>query len=410
MDILVQALFDNSSQNPKIMRVLSEEWRNMGHRVIVFYPCSSRKRVSELNLNDDVYSFYFPDKKKYKLFLNQLDECHTSFIRKLKCSFIHPLSAIEFLLRRTPFFKIYFDESHIIKRETEKAVRKYKVDIVFSGSNPFFFPLGLARAKVNCKRIWFQMDPHASNGMMSAKSAKREFAKERIVYECMDRIFVQPNSYKDIIDNLNTETRLKVFASKFPLIIPDSDVIPDKSYFSSNTVNCVYAGALMLPIRRPDYLFKIFSLFNNTSIRLYIWSGNLSKTMEEEIKSMLPSNVLYCGSLPQREMQAVLAGADILVNIGNTITNQLPSKLLDYMSLKKPILNIYKIDECPTLEILKDYPLSISVSENENVEMASRKIENFILSNIGESVDVETVKKYYRDYFPSSVAEYMLET
>ena len=98
-----------------------------------------------------------------------------------------------------------------------------------------------------------------------------------------------------------------------------------------------------------------------------------------------------------------------MVNIGNTITNQLPSKLLDYISLRKPILNIYKIDECPTLEILKDYPLSLSVSENENVETASCKIEEFILSNIGKTVDVETVKKYYRDYFPSSVAEYILE-
>lgn len=157
-------------------------------------------------------------------------------------------------------------------------------------------------------------------------------------------------------------------------------------------------------------MFKLFSLFKNKSIRLYIWSGNLTESMEAEMKAMMPRNVTYCGSLPQREMQSVLSGADFLVSLGNTITNQLPSKLLDYISLRKPILNIYKVEGCPTLEILKDYPLSISISEDENAESASERMESFILGNIGKTADIQTVKYDYREYLPGTVAKFVLET
>ena len=403
-------MFDNESQNPKIMSVLADEWKKMGHRVIKFYPCYSRDRVRELNKLDDVFAFYFPKKTKYKEFLTQLGSCGKTFIKLFLCCICHPFSATEFVFRRIPCFSNLFDESILVRNKTKQAINMFKADVVVAGSNPFFFPHGLALSKGQFIKIWYQMDPHALNGMMSTKQKKREFYKEKLIYDRMDKILVQPNSYSSITSTFNNEIASKIFATKFPLVNPEIVVKPDISYFDNSTINCVYAGALMLPIRRPEYMLKIFSLFKNKSIHLYIWCGNLTKNMEDELKSLLPSNVSYLGSLPQSKMQAVLAGADILINLGNTISNQLPSKILDYISLRKPILNIYKVNDCPTIDILKDYPLSLSVSEDDDVEIVSEKIESFILENIGNTVSSELIKKAYQEYLPNSVAKYVLES
>ena len=410
MVILVQALFDNCSQNPKIMNTLTEEWKKSGHKVIRFYPCYSRKRVRELNRQGDIFSFYFPQRKKYKKYLNLLDSCNNSLTNICICCFRHPFSTIEFIVRRIPYASNLFDESYLIKRKTEKAIKLYNANIVVAGSNPFYFPLGLVRANIKCKRIWYQMDPHALNGMMTIRCANREIIKERLVYERMDKIFVQPNSYESIVSNFSAEIVAKIFETKFPLVTPDKVVNPDISYFNKNTINCVYAGALMLPIRRPEYMLKLFSYLANKSVHLYIWCGNLTKSMQDELEALLPGNVSYCGSLPQFEMQSVLAGADFLVSLGNSITNQLPSKVLDYISLRKPIINITKVDGCPTLELLKDYPIAINVSEDENVELASVKLEKFINDNIGKTATIEDLKKYYREYLPSTVASKLLDS
>ena len=410
MVILVQAMFEGNTQNPKIMRILAEEWRKKGHRVIMFFPCASSKKNKMMRQNENVYAFNFPAKEAYKAFLNELDASKKLLYSLILCFFKHPLCTFEFVLRRMPLFSNLLDESRIIQRKTERAVRKYNVDVVVAGSNPFYLPLGLARSDVRCKKIWYQMDPHTANGMMNKKAEKREKEKEIFVYEQMDRIFVQPNSYESIVGSLNKEIASKVFPTKFPLVNPEILVTPNRSYFEADTINCVYAGALMLPIRRPEYMFELFSLFKNKSIRLYIWSGNLTESMEAEMKAIMPSNVTYCGSLPQVEMQSVLVGADCLVSLGNTITNQLPSKLLDYISIRKPILNIYKVDECPTLDILSGYPLSISVCEKEDARSAAEKTERFILANVGKTADVETVKKEFHEYLPNTVAEYVLQS
>ena len=403
-------MFEGNTQNPKIMRSLSSEWSRTGNTVIKFYPCSSRKEVKLLNQDRSIYAFYFAERETYKRFLNALDACHYSLKSMGLCAIKHPICALEFVLRRIPFISSIFDEACIIKRKTERAIKKYKVDVVVAGSNPFFLPMGLARAKGECKRIWYQMDPHSTNGMMDATKVNREKAKERLVYERMDRIFVQPNSYRNIIDSLDRETASKVFSTKFPLVNPGILITPDITYFQKDTINCVYAGALMLPIRRPEYMFKMFSLFKNKSIRLYIWSGNLSESTEAEMRAMMPSNVSYCGSLSQSEMQSVLAGADFLVSLGNTVTNQLPSKLLDYISLKKPIINIYKSDDCPTKQILSEYPLSISINEKENEADAALRVEQFIQNTLGQQADSEIIERNYHEYLPNIVAEYILNT
>ena len=408
MRILVVAMFEGVTQNPKIMRILCAEFERMGHQVIRFFPCSNREVFSDhLKCKND-YAVYMPLLSKYDSILRQLVLNRRSFSALLKILIKHPFFIFEYLIRRFAPIDDLIGKPGIVKREIQKCCKHNDFDIVLVGSNPFFLVHGVAKAKCNPLKVWFQMDPHSNNGMIRKSMLNRESKSELYVYKHVDRVFVQPNSYEEIIDKYELSIAKKVFPTNFPLVIPDTQVSGNESFFCSNTINCVYSGALMMSIRRPEYMLNLFSHFSNRSIHLYIWCNNLSDESRAELLSLLPSNVTFCGALPQNDMQCVLAGADFLVNLGNSITNQLPSKLLDYISLRKPIINIYKNDKCPTRDIISNYPLAISISENEDINMAASKVECFINENIGNRVDSQIVSNNYHDYLPEVVADYLL--
>lgn len=408
MKILVMALFERNSQNPKIMQKLCDEWQKMGNTVVRFHPCTSNDSFLKATQMDNTHAFIFPSSDDYNLFLTKLNASRTSIKQLLLLFLKYPKFFGRFVAKRLPVVSAFVDESNIIKREIERICRKTDFDVIVAGSNPLFLPLGLAKARCQCTKIWYQMDPHSTNGIMN-KNLIKERKKEEYTYSAMDKIFVQPNAMKEIAETDFSRFFEKVQPAFFPLIAFNDRLEPDCKFFLEGKINCVFAGALMLPIRRPEYMLRLFSKLKNANIQLYIWCGNLTRDMERELTDLLPANVMYCGSLPQRDMERVMCGADILVNLGNSVSNQFPSKILDYISLRKPIINIYKISNCPTLEVLKNYPYVINVDESIDSNEEARRVENFIQMYAGKLVDKEFISKEYAQYFPENSARAVIE-
>ena len=89
----------------------------------------------------------------------------------------------------------------------------------------------------------------------------------------------------------------------------------------------------------------------------------------------------------------------MLVNIGNSVDNFMPSKIFEYISTGKPIINVYKIPECPTLKYLAEYPLALCVSEEEirqDLPGCAAKVRTFCLENRGKRVSAEEIGRLYR--------------
>ncbi|MEG1896227.1 MAG: hypothetical protein RR162_08295, partial [Oscillospiraceae bacterium] len=79
--------------------------------------------------------------------------------------------------------------------------------------------------------------------------------------------------------------------------------------------------------------------------------------------------------------------------------NQVPSKIFDYFSMGKPILNVQKIPDCPSREYFDRYPLSFTFDENHpDIE----GMGEFIIKAKGESMDFTEVEKL----FPTATAGY----
>ena len=65
------------------------------------------------------------------------------------------------------------------------------------------------------------------------------------------------------------------------------------------------------------------------------------------------------GLLPPDEAAALENRADVLVSLGNTYDNQMPSKLFGYFATGKPVLHLAVSENDPTLPYLARYPLAL---------------------------------------------------
>ena len=88
----------------------------------------------------------------------------------------------------------------------------------------------------------------------------------------------------------------------------------------------------------------------------------------------------------------------MLVNIGNAVDNQMPSKIFEYISTGKPVVNIYKSPECPTLKYLERYPLALNLYEKDAEERPAEnaeKVRAFCLAHRGERVPADKILQLY---------------
>jgi hypothetical protein len=67
------------------------------------------------------------------------------------------------------------------------------------------------------------------------------------------------------------------------------------------------------------------------------------------------------GLVSRQKVALAMIGADVLVNIGNDSEAQLASKVIEYMAVGKPILNMVSIPRDASISALADYPSTLTV-------------------------------------------------
>lgn len=175
--------------------------------------------------------------------------------------------------------------------------------------------------------------------------------------------------------------------------------------FDSDCINCVFVGYLYSKIRDPRFFLDILSS-SCKNIKFYIVGGFGGKKDEFNLNTdNLKDRVEIIPPVSLNEAFNIMNDADILINIGNSVSNQLPSKIFDYVSTGKPIVNIYKTPNCPTLEYMEKYPLALNIYEGDGIsgEMVS-KFESFCQDNKGKSLAFDTVKELYKTSTPECIA------
>lgn len=241
------------------------------------------------------------------------------------------------------------------KKQLQKMIKNNQYDCIISSSVPFTSHLLGFYAKKQLKIKWIAEygDPFSFNSQ-PAKSVFRFLNKyiEKKVIKKMDYIVVPFEGAKKgflIHFPFLKENKIKIINQ----IIPSINSNPDKikwEQFNKDKVNIVYAGTFYIPIRSPKILLEALvklkkeDIFAYYKIRIHVFGPigrNLKKNIFNKYRQLMSEKIVILYGETQREVCAfAYQKSDYLLSIANDSEYQLPSKLIEYLSFKKPIISL----------------------------------------------------------------------
>ncbi len=307
-----------------------------------------------------------------------------------------------------------YRESHA--KAFAKAMKKFGLnnyDMILCVCAYYGAVEGVLRYKKNSgiksKIALLQVDPLTDNEVYPKKHYDKRKAYEKMLYETCDRVFTTPIIYKKCAENGFSTERASV--AEFPLICkPEAVSVSGIPPRKNGEIRCVFAGYLYPTIRDAKYTLELFLRFSDKRIVLYILGSGQEALIDEYEQGPLKGKIVRMGPVSSEISQAFMNDADVLVNIGNSVTNQVPSKIFDYISRGKCILNTCKSEACPSLNYLSSYPLSVNVMENKQLtDEYAAFIEGEILKKHKVRIPFETVSKTFLKCTPEYVAKQLLD-
>ena len=252
------------------------------------------------------------------------------------------------------------------------------------------------------KIILYQVDPLAENAIYASLGAEHNIRYEKNLYKVFDHVFTTPIVMKQ---KGETDWDLSnVTALEFPIVFQDYATKQDED--KNGEIKCVFAGLLYGKLRDATYTLKLFSELNDPNIHLYMIGKGQNELLESYANGALKGRLHLLGEKSVTECDELLSHADVLVNIGNTVNNQVPSKLLHYIGFGKPILNIVCSQSCPTIPYMARYPLALNV---EDVGSVSESLADSVKKWLYNIKSATLSAEYLKELFRSCTNEYISE-
>ena len=290
-----------------------------------------------------------------------------------------------------------------LKKHILEYQDRMKVDLCIATLMPIEASAALMEA---CKKdvivSIYQLDTYWNNDWLPAKYQNQRKQYEKHLIECADYIVTTP-LIKQVDDVMFSESSAKIISAEFPLVISDDQQYEE--YYSDHKIHCVYLGRLYKGVRPPELVVKTISKIDKIGAQFDFYGTG------QHLISMMPENerndeiIQLHGAVSSAEAKRIQNTADFLVNIDNTTIMQVPSKIFDYVSTGKPIINFYFNDDSPTLQYLKRYPNCISINVYGDLDSEAKKLEVFIQSSRKVQIPFSEVKRLYEANTPEYVAD-----
>ncbi len=145
-------------------------------------------------------------------------------------------------------------------------------------------------------------------------------------------------------------------------------------------------------IRNPKVFIDIFSKIDSDKYHLYFaGSTDYEKLLSEAAANC--NRIHLLGIIDHSMAEDMMKEADFLLNIGNSLSYMVPSKIFEYISYGKRIISTYRIDDDPCIPYLKKYPSSLLINEHEDCALSARRIVEFFESS-PNSCELDQAKFY----------------
>lgn len=320
----------------------------------------------------------------------------------------HPFKTVIGLLKKFITVNQSVNIKNINVSEIEKKIKQLSVvnfDAVFAVMGDFEIAKAIAIIKnkqPELKTVLYQVDPCSTNDVLKKKGCINEYIKlENELYYSYDKIVTTPIIIDEARNKYPEEVLNKMVPMEFPNVVPN--VKKPEEY--KDKIRCVFTGSIYADFRDPTYTLRLFNALDQ-NVNLEI----IGKVKTEYRKSFEEYGAYYHGEKSLEETKQELILSDFLVNIGNKMTNQVPSKIFEYISYGKPIVNVCKNRECPTIPYLKKYPLALNLYEEDEIfDEQVQLLKQFISASYNERIPESDILIRFKKCTPDYCAELLCD-
>lgn len=338
-----------------------------------------------------------------------LKNTRTGIKKKLFPLFDSLLGKICFVLSAISFPIGAFSYERAIYKRVRKLHKKTKFDVIV-GVN---FPTDAASAVCRLKKktadflcVTYFLDPileGRAQSLLSQKAKQRKAIRvEERILERSDVVVAQKEHREHYKGFYGDRFDSKIKYLGVPLLVDRPCVNAEKA---DDKKTVVYAGSLFPDIRNPEYIINVFKKLRD--VRLDIYTAASREWLSELVGEA--ENIKIHSAVPYSEIEKIMSAADALLNIGNSYASAAPSKLIEYLNYRKPVITTVKTEGDKSVLVLGKYPLSLILDERETgVDEAASRIENLLSCEVTE-IDFGALKELYYEETPAAFADLIVE-
>lgn len=226
---------------------------------------------------------------------------------------------------------------------------------------------------------------------------RQNMALEKKLLERAETVFMLPEVTAH--DNIAYLFKDKINYFEIPYIINRNVIV--------TTNDIIFAGFLGGKIRQPEPMLNVIidalpKVKSEVTFWFYVNDADKLKTYE----TTSGGRIRFSGFINHDELNNRLSNCYMLLTIGNKGSDQMPSKTVEYIGYRKPILFFYADDNDTSLRYFNYYPDVCKIDVREDVHASAQKLADFLNSTHREITYEELMKvKVFRDSTPERMKE-----
>lgn len=322
-----------------------------------------------------------------------------------------------FFIRMKGYLKAVLAKTNVNMRMVESyeySLEKIKPDVIIPVCLPFETIIASMNYKINNSNV--VLIPFLFDRFTYNKSLQRNrvnlMVKEKKHLELENQMLQISNhvlamhQLKENFEKINYKGSDKITYIEHPLLKEPKDLLRT---IHDEKIRLIYAGALYKNYRSPEYLLQAFNHIQEDDFVLKFFSaGNCEQMIEKYVEK--DGRISRNGYVSVDVLEQEYSNANILLSIGNFKSQNLASKIFEYMSIGKPIIHFYENPKDPVLNLLNKYPLSLLIDQNNSDTASSAaKIREFCAVNKDSYVEFNKVKEIFLDATPAFITKKFVE-
>lgn len=295
----------------------------------------------------------------------------------------------------------------------KRIIEEFGISRVLSLSHPIVnHTLAYSLKEKNAGIDWtlYQIDPYTYNQSMTAEEQTKRAIFEKKLCSLADKII--------LTDEIWRENRREGFGQEFVhksisvplpnLVIGKSSAFETYPGIDPDRINLLFTGNVYNSIRKPGVLFEILSKIGDSRFVFHVFGRGMGEMMIQY--PLASAQVISHGRIPKEELLEAINSASILINFGNTMENQTPSKVFDYIASGKPIVNFCFTENDTSLYYLRRYPLFLNIfNKDAGSDESAMRFKDFCLENRNASVPKERIASLYSDLLSENVCSLIIK-